>query len=123
MKDNGYSSVAGCPTPSEFLHSQSCCSNYKLELPFTNKLIHDNILKHPFYGLQLDMARVTHWCSSGFYGPVDNCKVCGMLDDCNEVSLEWGDSGNMEYISEMCLGCTRKIWHECRNYVPGKRYD
>jgi hypothetical protein len=52
----------------------------------------------------LDLVSVQLWVG---ITEIDKCKVClgGPYASTYEISLEWGDTKNYEYISEVCSKC------------------
>lgn len=49
------------------------------------------------------------------FGPSDHCKICNQLDNCYEVTYEWGDTKKYEYFSELCSLCYHRLYTICRN--------
>lgn len=68
------------------------------------------------YGEPLDLVTVQEWTG---WTAIEMCKVCkgGPFVETYEVRLEWGDTKNYEYISEMCWDCLYKL---NTNYVRNK---
>ena len=64
----------------------------------------------------LDLCSVTPWNG---WTEIEYCKVCrkGPFSKTYEITLEWGDTKEYEYISEVCSKCL----HELNvNYVRNK---
>lgn len=65
--------------------------------------------KNQVAGEPLDLVRTRLWESWGI--DIETCKVCtyGPYSSAYEVTLEWGDTGQTEYISEVCSRCLNTI--------------
>ena len=73
--------------------------------------------KHRVKGEPLDVVSAQRWVA--WCGPSERCRLCGGLDDCLEVTFEWGDTRAYEYFSELCMACYSKLRKECRNVNAG----
>jgi hypothetical protein len=64
--------------------------------------------KNRIQGEPLDLCTVQQWDG---WTAIDTCKVCerGLFVTTYEVSLEWGDTKNYEYIREMCGDCLHEL--------------
>jgi hypothetical protein len=111
-------------TPSPFLFS-TCVpekGDWDSSIPVTSEKIGHFVFKNHVPEQPLDLVS-----SQGFSGwtEIDKCLVCkgGPFATTWEVVLEWGDTGKLETISEVCATCLNTMNNSIvRNKRPDKRW-